>query len=145
MKFYIAGRYDRLDELNVYAQQLRDIGHSVDCRWLLGTHQLHPNPQIVDDPNNQQVPMGARPFAEDDVEDVSKADAIILFSEPPNSHSKRGGRHVEFGIAVGLKKDLIIIGPRENVFHCLPQVQQYKAWDEFITQCPILQIVSVKR
>jgi len=50
---------------------------------------------------------------------------LLFFSEPPDSHSKRGGRHVEFGLALAWGKRLMIVGPRENVFHCLPQVEQY--------------------
>jgi hypothetical protein len=34
----------------------------------------------------------------------------------------KGGRHVEFGLAVAAGKRLVVIGPRENVFHCLPGV-----------------------
>jgi hypothetical protein len=61
----------------------------------------------------------------------STADIIILFSEK-SGISHRGGRHVEFGLAIGLKKRLIVIGPRENIFHCLPQVELFDSWEDFV-------------
>ena len=36
MKIYLAARYSRIEELNVYAQELRDMGYEVTSRWLLG-------------------------------------------------------------------------------------------------------------
>ncbi len=136
MKLYIAARYDRLEEINQKADELRALGHVIDCRWLNGSHQLHPSPEGVD-ADSESVPMEARPFAEDDVSDLFASEGIVLFSEPSNSHSKRGGRHVEFGIALALRAArgkcfrLFVIGPRENVFHCLAEVERYFTWDEF--------------
>lgn len=42
--------------------------------------------------------------------------------------ASRGGRHVEFGLAVGRGKRCIVVGPRENVFHLLPTVEHYADW-----------------
>lgn len=131
MKIYIAARFDRIDEMNEIAARLRDAGHIVDCRWLNGSHQLHPGADEVEAAQGN-IPMAAQPFALDDVEDLSAADAILFFSEKPESHSKRGGRHVEFGMAIALRKRLFVIGPRENVFHCLPQVERYDCFENFM-------------
>ena len=133
-QIYIAGRYDRREELSEYADILRDKGFIVDCRWLLGTHQIHPHAEKVDVDKHPEhgVTLLARPFAEDDVEDVFSADTLIFFSEPPDSHSKRGGRHVEFGMALAQGKRIIVIGDRENIFHCLPQIERFDTWDEFV-------------
>lgn len=129
MKIYLAARYDRLVEMRGYAEVLRNCGYSVDCRWLNGNHQLHPSVDEVEAAKGH-IPMEARPFAEDDVEDLFKCDALIFFSERPESHSKRGGRHVEFGIALAMGKRIMVIGPRENVFHCLSQVEQYDSFTD---------------
>lgn len=40
----------------------------------------------------------------------------------------RGGRHVEFGMALAMDKRLVVVGPRENVFHLLPAVEQFDTW-----------------
>lgn len=131
---YIAGRYDRREELAGYAQELRDRGFTVDCRWLLGTHQIHPNAEKVDVAVHPEhgITIEAAPFAQDDYEDLKKADTIVFFSERPESYSKRGGRHVEFGMALAWGKRLIVIGDRENVFHCLPQVERFNTWEFFL-------------
>jgi len=133
MKVYIAARYDRLKEMNKHKTLLSNAGFTVTSRWLNGTHQIHPNPEKIDK-DAENVDMAARPFAEDDLEDVINSDVLIFFSEPANSHSKRGGRHVEFGIALALKKRIMVVGNRENVFHCLPQIEHYKTFGELL-QC----------
>jgi hypothetical protein len=85
-------------------------------------------------------------FSAEDIADLLEADTIINFTEPPNGNGKgagRGGRHVEFGVALGcevlrqrhLPLDsprfrLIVIGHRENVFHCLPCIEFYATWPE---------------
>ena len=40
-RFYLAARYSRIYELNSYADELRELGHVVAVRWLLGEHQIH--------------------------------------------------------------------------------------------------------
>lgn len=64
----------------------------------------------------------------DDYEDVVGSELIIAFTEPPRSNHSRGGRHVEFGIGLGLGKPLIVVGHRENIFHWLPQVKYFDHW-----------------
>jgi hypothetical protein len=134
VRYYLAARYQRLEEINQYAKDLRELGHTVDCRWLTGSHQLHPGADKIDQwhGSNPETPMSAQPFAKDDVDDIAKSNALIAFTEAPYSEKGRGGRHVEFGIALASGKEIIIIGPRENVFHCLPTVKQYAKWEDFI-------------
>ena len=121
---YIAARYDRIEEMNRYAFSLRACGFEVTSRWLNGTHQIHPSPEKVD-ADAENVAWEARPFAQDDFEDVKRSDILIFFSEPPTSHSKRGGRHVEFGLALAWGKRIMVVGNRENVFHCLPEIEHF--------------------
>ena len=125
---YLAARYTRREELNGYADQLREIGYSVDARWLLGEHQVHEGGDKID--GLQNIPDEAIPFARDDVEDVLRADFVVSFTEPPRSNNSRGGRHVEFGMALASGKNLIVVGPRENIFHALPDVHRFNYWEE---------------
>lgn len=139
MKFYLAAKFDRMAEMNVYAQQLRNSGHEVTSRWLLGKEQFHEGVDLIDRPEGLHsgtgdITMLAQPFAMDDHEDIIGCDTLILFTESPEAYAKRGGRHTEFGIALGLGKQLIIIGPRENIFHCLPQVQQFRTWTDCLRE-----------
>lgn len=44
----------------------------------------------------------------------------LVFTEPANPGGRnRGGRHVEYGIALALSKDIVVVGEPENVFHNL--------------------------
>ena len=119
---YLAARYDRLHEMQVYRDLLEGAGYSVVARWVNGEHEAY------EGHHNTCINSA---FAKEDVEDVVRSDWVISFGESPDSTTRRGGRHVEFGIAVGLKKRLILIGHRENVFHHLPQVEFYRSWQEF--------------
>jgi hypothetical protein len=132
-RIYTAARYDRREEICGYAGELRAMGYEVECRWLLGSHQLHPGASLVDQEHHPSdgITMEAAAFALDDYEDLRASDTILLFSEPPETYSKRGGRHVEFGMALAWGKECIVIGPRENVFHCLSWVKRYPDWEKF--------------
>ena len=44
---------------------------------------------------------------------------LLLFTVDPDERTRRGGRHVEYGVALGLGKLTAIVGPRENIFHHL--------------------------
>lgn len=72
----------------------------------------------------------------DDWEDVNAAKIVISFTEPPRSTANRGGRHVEFGIALANKARVIVVGHRENIFHWLPIVEFFKTWPEAVKVLP---------
>ena len=136
MIIYLASRYDRLVEMNGYADRLRQAGHVISSRWLDGTHQLHPGIEHLSTggftEDSDGVPMAALPFGKDDVADIKASDTLVFFAERPESHSKRGGRHVEFGIALALGKRIMVVGPRENIFHCLPQIERYASFEKVV-------------
>ena len=119
-RIYLAARYARRVELCAYADALRDLGHTIDARWLLGLHQA------ADDDYARWAE-----FAADDIEDLGRADVVVSFTEPSRSApSNRGGRHVEHGMALALGKTVMIVGPLENVFHALPQVRRFDTFPE---------------
>ncbi len=132
MKIYLTGRYSRISELNQYAKELSENGHTVTSRWLHGFEQTDEEAVAVINAEDSIPEIGAR-FAQGDLEDINEADAVIAFTERPRSNQGRGGRHVEFGIAVALEKGLIVVGPRENIFHCLPQVEVCDTWSEALS------------
>lgn len=126
MKIYLASRYSRREELCRYADELRAMGYEVTSRWLAGNHQ-------IDDAGlsaEAAIEDGTR-FALEDWDDLMTADVCISFTEEPRSTSSRGGRHVEFGAALAAGKVSIVIGPRENVFHCMPNVIVFPDWTAF--------------
>ncbi len=72
-------------------------------------------------------------FAEEDYQDLCTCAVTISFTEIPRTSTSRGGRHVEFGIALALGQQVWVVGPRENVFHCLPDVKSFDAWEDVMS------------
>ena len=123
-RYYLAARYSRIDELNKYKQDLEARGNKVTSRWLKGEHRAE---------DADLDPVFSADIALKDLLDVYEAGTIINFTEPPRQqNTTRGGRHVEFGVGLALRRHLVIIGPRENVFHYLPDVKQYDTWEQFL-------------
>jgi hypothetical protein len=109
-KVYLAARYDRRDELREHRKVLNSLNIYVTSRWL-----------DEQEPLNSQMGQHSEEFyietARVDLEDVDAADTIIFFSENPLEGFRRGGRHVEYGYALKGGKNIVVVGPRENVFH----------------------------
>lgn len=126
MKCYLASRYSRYIELQEYRADLEKLGHTVTSRWINGGHKVDDQGLSQEAEQEERIRL-----ANEDVEDLMEADWIIAFTEAPRSSNSRGGRHVEWGIALATSKRVIVIGHRENVFYCLPQVEFYKSWQEF--------------
>lgn len=126
MKIYLAARYSRREELCGYRTQLEALGHVVTSRWLNGNHQVDDRGLSVEGAQTERVR-----FATEDRDDVLSAEVLIAFTEAPRSSNSRGGRHVELGIALGTRSmAVIVVGPRENVFCCLPEVLVLERFDE---------------
>lgn len=122
MKLYLAGKYQSRLQLVEYAKELvSNYGHEITSRWLDGSHDGFA------DALTSEV---RQRFALEDLEDLMAADAVLFFS-PPQMEPGRGGRHVEFGIAYQARKILVVIGPKENVFHDLPGVMHFPEWADF--------------
>jgi len=102
-------------------------GHEVTSRWIDGNHQIDDNGLSAEAKHVERIR-----FATEDWEDLLAADWLIAFTELPRSHPSRGGRHVELGAALALAKRIIIVGPAENVFCCLPQIERVDTWFEFL-------------
>lgn len=113
MRFYLAARYSRQGEMRVVRDMLTDRGHTVTSRWIDGTHDDKPREDC----------------AIEDMEDLSKSDVILSFTEDHEESKKKrpgkGGRHVEFGMGLAFNKRMLVVGPRENVFHCLPTIEVF--------------------
>ncbi len=124
MQVYLAARFTRRKEMQRYAEELIALGHGVTARWVVGPPQSAHHPDQV---SGHSVAYDERVSVED-LKDVADADCIICFSEQPRETNKRGGRHVEFGLAVAAEKRIILVGPRENVFHFLPVVENFPNW-----------------
>lgn len=141
MKIYLAARYSRREELCRYREQLEAAGHTITSGWLDGQHQLDVDGRPIGDHGESLIEgtgYGAERaaermrirFASGDLTDLRSASCVISFTEPPNSPYSRGGRHVEFGVAVAQRKSLVVVGYRENLFHYLPGIRFFADWEE---------------
>jgi len=119
LKIYLTGRYSQKEEIKEFAEQIKSLGVEVTSSWL---DEPHPPQITMDDLTKEEL----RDFALRDFYDLRAADAIVCFSCSPIEPTVRGGRHVEFGIALALAKNIWVLGPRENVFHFHPWVEHCK-------------------
>lgn len=125
-RIYLAARYGRRDELREYRDALAELGCETTGRWL----DTDSDAGDAGDEGDHRARQG---IAIDCLEDIERSDLLIAFTEAPSSGASRGGRHVEFGLAVvTCQLGAAVIGPRESVFHCLPGVPAFDAWPDFL-------------
>jgi hypothetical protein len=109
LRVYLAAWFERADEMNAFARLLRQDGIDVVSRWIEGEHKV--------------LAAGDRErFALEDVEDVRTCDVLMVYAPAGDEHKGSGGRHTELGMAYAWRKELVIVGPRTNIFHWLPDV-----------------------
>ena len=124
MNFYLASAFARHPEMRAARDDLVAAGHTVTSRWI----DLHGGDQLEAMVANdlREHPERAARYAMADIQDLFAADTVISFT----GFGGRGGRHVEFGLAIAASKRLIVVGPREHVFHALPEVEYHSTWSE---------------
>lgn len=136
MRYYFAGAYLRRAELKLYADQLHaaQIGASVVARWLEHDASALDAGFSAGNLGSPAAVERAWQHGQRDVEDLSMCHAIVSFT----GEGTRGGRHVEHGIALaiheagaGRSMRLIVVGPREHVFHCHPDTEVYEDFGAF--------------
>lgn len=124
---YLAARYSRHPEMRHARDIIEGAGFgTVVSRWIEGNHQLA-------DDEAEPATEAAR-FALEDMHDLEGASTLIAFTEPPRTGATRGGRHVELGMALALRKEVIVVGPRENVFCYLPMVEWFPDWPTVVAR-----------
>lgn len=133
MKIYLAASFARQAEMREKRAALEKIGHSVTSRWI--------DESTVDDGIAAAKNNATNCYhALNDIADIRDADCMIAFTESPASKYSRGGRHVETGVFIGLMlteafdRRLFVVGPTENIFHALPQVEHFHFWIEALTE-----------
>lgn len=109
MKVYIAGRYRKLAELAIERDKFTAAGIECTSSWL----------------DNKEEGMSFEDIACTDLNDVHKADVLVVYTEPYGTPVPGGGRHVETGYALGVGMPIIVVGPLENVFHWHPRVRAF--------------------
>lgn len=120
MKIYLAAPYKSKELMSTYAAELRAGGITVTSSWLNEPHK--PETQMGDLTHEQH-----RAYALQDIKDVQAADILVFFTDKTKT-IVRGGRHVEFGVAVQRRIPIYVIGDFENIFHHLPRVIHFTKW-----------------
>jgi hypothetical protein len=112
-KIALAARYSRNVEMRGVRDTLEALGHEVTSGWI-------DDPAVYDMERLDSDPAGCAAFAAEALADIFAADTLISFT----GDGGKGGRHAEFGYALGLRtRHLVVVGPREHVFHTLPDIE----------------------
>ena len=112
MKVYVAASFEQRDEVKDAHKQLTEAGHEITLDWT--THKFldgHPEADKLQ-----------REYAIADVDGVLEADAYLLLLGP----RKSSGAHIELGIALGAKKQhILLVGEiqQETLFYRHPTIQ----------------------
>jgi hypothetical protein len=110
MRLYLANKYGNLQETKEAADVLREDGHLITSSWHDGGEEGLIFPDI----------------AERDLLEVLSAEAVVKFTQPYGTSHSGGGRHTEFGVALGSDRhQVFIIGPREQIFDWHPKVVDF--------------------
>ena len=134
MRIYLAARFARIGEMRDRRDDLVKDGHLVTAHWINDSRK-DPDPFVrgrakrVEESSNTIPADDGREFAQTDWEDINRAHCLVAFTELTDSGPGRGGRHVELGLALALGKKVVVVGPRENIFHTLPAIDQFWDWE----------------
>ncbi len=121
-KIYLSASWPRRAELQRYMRELEDLGHRVTARWLKTRHR--------GDSVSRDV---AKRYCTEDLADIKACDALVLFL---GDNTSRGGKWVELGFALALKKKIVTIGSPhegESIF-ALMASEHFDSWKEFRKQ-----------
>ena len=124
---YLASAFCRAEEMRAVRDRLTTIGHHVTSTW----HDIEGG-QAKEKSFDYRLDTDTEwcaSFAQVDLDCMSAADTVISFT----GGGGRGGRHVEFGYGLAHNQRLIVVGPREHVFHCLSCVDVYSDVDAMLS------------
>lgn len=115
-KIYIAAGMGNKAKVHFFANNLQNIGHEVISSW---------------DYKQQET---SEANALKDLEEIDEADCVIFLT---NTKSTEGGRYIEQGYALALKRSgkdikLILCGPRESCFDYLSYFEKFDNEEELL-------------
>jgi|SRR5208283_18552 len=114
-RIYLAAPFEWIDKMKGYAEQLRALGYEVTSRWLDEQDKGGDTDMTDADGGTQLDKMDqVIGFAVRDVRNILSSDTLIEFN--PGKALVRNTRLAEFGGALFLGKQTIVIGP-ENPKH----------------------------
>jgi len=133
MRFYLASNFRSQARLIEARRQLVVLGHESTATWLDESEDA--NRRMLGDP------VAARRYALRDIRDITRADGFLLDTL---QRGRRGGRHVELGIALAQEKQIIWrIGPALNLFHELTH-RAFPSWDDAMEALAVMTLESAE-
>ena len=126
-RIYLAAQYHQKAVIAIYKSELESLGYRVTSTWTDEPQDANVSLKDVDDELLAE-------YAARDIMEIDDADLLVLFTVDPDELTRRGGRHAEFGYALGRGKQLVVVGPRENIFHHLETVVRLATWSQFVDE-----------
>lgn len=121
-KVYLSSSFAARGKTSERAARLDALGYTITSSWLR-------EPVIEHDDQHEDWLKRAR--ANDDVEDVRRSDAVVIFT---GIDSTSGGLHVELGLAIANHKRIYVVGPLLNVFMYRNDVTHYQDWATLLNE-----------
>ena len=118
MRIYIAGCFESRPRLAAMRVEVEKLGHKVTSSWLDEPDQV--GPVCLYSPGKGLA------YAQRDYREILESELLLLDTLDTN---ERGGREVEFGIAVAFGLAVWVVGPYRNVFHYFAE-EQASSWEE---------------
>jgi len=111
MRIYLAHNFKARWWLRDYVSLLEKMGHEVTSRWISQNYTQSRTPEI-----EQRIAL-------EDLQDISRADALILFTDQYGDTPGKG-KFIEYGYAYALGKKIYLHGKdfESCVFYYLPDV-----------------------
>jgi nucleoside 2-deoxyribosyltransferase len=121
---YLAAKFDAKERIRIERDRIHalKLGHVVSC-WLEEEQAAPP-----EGTQGHELPASvAREYAARDLWEVWHCDLLILDTFDDNM---RGGREVEFGMALAAGIEVWVVGPKRNVFHEL--APHFDSWADVL-------------
>ena len=112
---FLSAPYSRKEQIRRVAQECENVGAEVISDWHLEPYS--PNMTLTDVPDSFLSSTACKDFHQ-----VRCCHVFIFFAESSTTPTVRGGRHVEFGMALCSDCEIWVIGEKENIFHHLPNI-----------------------
>lgn len=124
---YVAGWYNRREELLQLSRSLEQRGWNVTSRWLTRRQDIAADGKDTD---NFHV------YAQEDIDDIDRSDVFILVSNEEGQLGG-GGRHFELGYIYSTYRsndcaNIYTVGPFEHVFYALPGIGNFDTWEDLL-------------
>ena len=123
---YLSARCTHREDMLAHAETLRALGYAVMSRWIEGRHGAS-----YEDASEVQLQIAAF----EDREDVRKADTMLCFTK--GSGASRGDMHTVLGMAIQLRRRIIIVGERRQVFHHMLGIEVCASFAECLDLLPL--------